>query len=64
MRMTSDRISIEAFLLLDTKVRDFADTHIRKKVKYKYDALDLLDAAKITNIFEKFKGKHLDIALV
>ena len=66
--MTSDRISAEALLQLDTKLRDFVDTHIevenyRQKVKYKYDALDLLDAAKITKIFEKFKGKHLDIAL-
>lgn len=56
-------------LELDTKLRDFAKTRIevdnyRQKVKDKYDALDLPDAAKITEIIEKFKGKHLDIALV
>ena len=55
----------EALLELDTKLRDFSDTQIevdnyRQKVKDKYEAVDLLDAAKIT---EKFKAKHIDIAL-
>lgn len=53
---------------MDIKLRDFANTHIEvdnyQKVKYKYDALDLPDAAKITEIIKKFKGKHQDIALV
>ena len=56
-------------LELDTKLRDFVDTCIevdnyRQKVKDKYDTLDILDVAKITEIIEKFKAKHLDIALV
>ena len=59
----------EALLELDTKLKDFADTYIkvesyRQNVKDKYDTLDILDVAKITNIIEKFKGKHLNIALV
>ena len=58
----------EALLELDTKLGDFADTQIeidnyRQKVKDKYEALDLPDAAKITEIIEKFKGKHPNIAL-
>ena len=58
----------EALLELDTKLKDFAKTRIevdnyKQKVKEKYEALDLLDAAKITEIIEKFKGKHPDIAL-
>ena len=53
---------------MDTKLEDFSETQIevenyRKKVKDKYEALDLLDVAKITVIIEKFKGKHHDIAL-
>ena len=59
----------ESLLELDTKLGDFADTCIevenyRQKVKDKYDALDLPNVANITEIIEKFKGKHLDIALV
>ena len=59
----------EALLEMDTKLKDFAETRIevdnyRKKVKDKYDALDLLDVVKITEIIEKFKCKHPDIALV
>ena len=51
----------EALLELDTKLGDFADTWIevnnyRQKVKDKYEALDLLDAAKITKMIEKFKA--------
>ena len=58
----------EALLELDTKLGDFVDTQIevdnyRQKVKDKYEALDLPDVAKITNIIEKFKGKHPNIAL-
>ena len=58
----------EALLELDTKLEDFVDTRIkvdnyRQKVKDKYEALDLLDAAKITKMIEKFKGKHPNIAL-
>ena len=37
----------EALLELDTKLRDFFDTHI---------------ATKITKMIEKFKGKHPNIA--
>ena len=56
-------------LELDTKLGDFADTHIKvenykQKVKGKYDALYLPDATKIIVIIEKFKGKHPNIALV
>ena len=59
----------EALLELDTKLEDFSKTHIeldnyKKKVKDKYNALDLLDATKVTKIIEKFKGKHPYIALV
>ena len=59
----------EALLELDTKLRDFVETCIevvnyRKKVRDKYNALDLLDMAKVTEIIKKFKGKNLDIALV
>ena len=59
----------EALLKLDTKLRDFAKTRIevdnyRKKVKDKYNALDLLDVENFTEIMEKHKGKHLDIAFV
>ena len=58
----------EALLELDTKLEDFAETRIeldnyRQKVKDKYDALDLPDVVKITEIIEKFKGKHPDIDL-
>ena len=58
----------EALLELDTKLIDFAETQIevdnyRQKVKDKYEALDLLDVAKITEIIDKFKGKHPNIAL-
>ena len=58
----------EALLELDIKLGDFSDTWIevdnyRQKVKDKYEALDLLDVAKITEIIEKFKGKHSNIAL-
>ena len=54
---------------MDTKLEDFANTHIevdnyRKKVKDKYDVLDLPDVANITKIIKKFKGKHPNIALV
>ena len=53
---------------LDTKLRDFVETKIevdnyRQKVKDKYQALDLLDVAKITEMIEKFKGKYPNIAL-
>ena len=56
-------------LELDTKLDDFAKTRIevdnyRKKVKDKYNALYLPNVEKVTEIIEKFKGKHLDIALV
>ena len=59
----------EALLELDVKLRDFTETHIevgnyRQKIKEKYNALDFLDATQITDIFEKFKGKYLDITLV
>ena len=59
----------EALLELDTKLWDFAETctevdNYRKKVRDKYNALDLLDATKVTKIIEKFKGKHPYIALV
>ena len=58
----------EALLELHTKLKDFVETRIevdnyRKKVKDKYEALDLPDAAKITEMVEKFKGKHPNIAL-
>ena len=58
----------EALMELDTKHGDFAETQIevdnyRQKVKDKYQALDLLDVTKITEIIEKFKGKHPNIAL-
>ena len=53
---------------MDTKLEDFANTQIevenyRQKVKHKYEALDLQDAAKIIEMIEKFKGKHPNIAL-
>ena len=59
----------EALLELDTKLGNFVETYIevdnyKEKVKDKYNALDLLDAKKVTKIIEKFKGKHPDIALV
>ena len=52
----------EALLELNTKLRDFAETRIevdnyRQKVKDKYEALDILDVAKIIEMIEKFKGK-------
>ena len=58
----------EALLELDTKLGDFAETWIevdnyRQKVKDKYEALDLPDVTKITEMIEKFKGKHPNIAL-
>ena len=58
----------EALMELDTKLGDFVETRIevdnyRQKVKDKYQALDLLDATKITEMIEKFKGKHPNIAL-
>ena len=58
----------EALLELDTKLRDFAKTRIevdnyRQKVKDKYEALDLPDVAIITEMIEKFKGKHPNIVL-
>ena len=34
---------------------------LTKKVKEKYEALDFLDVAEITEIIEKFKGKHPNI---
>ena len=58
----------EEILELDTKLGEFAETQIevdnyRHKVKHKYEALDLLYVAKITDMIEKFKGKHPNIAL-
>ena len=58
----------EGLLEWDTKLGNFTDTWIevdnyRQKVKDKYDASHLLGAEKITNIMEKFKGKHPNIAL-
>ena len=58
----------EALIELDAKLGDFAETWIkvhnyRQKVKDKYQALNLPDATKITEIIEKFKGKHPNIAL-
>ena len=58
----------EALLELDTKLGDFVETRIevdnyRQKVKDKYEALDLPDATKITEMIEIFKGKHPHIAL-
>ena len=58
----------EALLELDTKLEDFVETRIevdnyRQKIKDKYEALDLSDVAKITEIIEKFRGKHPHIAL-
>ena len=58
----------EALLELDIKLGDFSYTLIkvdnyRQKVKNKYEALDLPNAAKITEIIDKFKGKHPNIAL-
>ena len=58
----------EALLELDTKLKDFAKTWIevdnyRQKVKDKYEALDLLYAAKITKMIEKFNGNHPNMAL-
>ena len=58
----------EALLEFDTKLRDFAKTRIevdnyRQKIKNKYEALDLPDAAKITKMIEKLKEKHPNIAL-
>ena len=55
-------------LELDAKLRDFVETRIevdnyRKKVKDKYEALDLLDVAKITEMIDKVKGKHQNIPL-
>lgn len=59
----------EALLDLDVKLRDFAETRIKvgnykQKVKDKYEALDFPDAAQVTKIIEKFKGKYPKIALV
>ena len=53
---------------MDTKLGDFVDTEIevdnyRQKVKDKYEALDLSNAAKIIEMIDKFKGKHPNIAL-
>ena len=53
----------EALLELDTKLGNFVDTQFevdnyKQKVKDKYETLDLPDATKITEIIEKFKGKH------
>ena len=45
----------EALLELDTKLGYF--------VEEKYEALDLPDVANITNMIEKFNGKHPNIAL-
>ena len=58
----------EALLELDTKLGDFAETQIevdnyRKKVNNKYNSLDIHDVTKITNMIEKFKDKHPNIAL-
>ena len=58
----------EALIELDAKLGDFAKTQIkvdnyRQKVKDKYQALSLLDAKKITEMIEKFKGKYPNIAL-
>ena len=58
----------EALLELDIKLGDFAETQIevdnyRQKVKDKYETLNLLDATKIIEMIEKFKGKHPNIAL-
>ena len=35
----------------------------RQKINDKYEALDLLDATKIIEMIDKFKGKHPNIAL-
>ena len=35
----------------------------KQKVKDKYEALDLPDETKITEMIEKFKDKHPNIAL-
>ena len=58
----------EALLELDTKLDDFFETQIevdnyRKKLKDKYEALDLPNVGNIIEIIEKFKGKHPNIAL-
>ena len=58
----------EALLELDTKLGDFVETQIkvdsyRQKVKDKYEALDLLDVTRITEMIEKSNGKHPNIAL-
>ena len=57
----------EALLELDTKLGDFVETQIevenyKEKVKEKYDALDISDSTKISEMIEKFKGKHPNIA--
>ena len=61
-------VTKEALLELDTKLEDFVETQIevdnyKKKVKDKYEGLDLLDKTKISKIIDKFKGNHPDIAL-
>ena len=58
----------EALIELDAKLGDFAETRIevdnyRQKVKDKYQALSLPETVKITEMIEKFKGKHPNIAL-
>ncbi len=58
----------EVLLELDTKLRDFVDTQIevdnyKQNVKEKYEALDILDVAKIVEMIEKFNGRHPNIAL-
>ena len=58
----------EALIELDAELGDFAETRIevdnyRQKVKDKYQALNLPDATKITEMIEKFKGKYPNIAL-
>ena len=47
----------ETLLDLDVKLKDFVETHIKvgnykQKVKDKYEALDFLDAAQVTEIIE------------
>ena len=59
----------EALLELEVKLRDFAKNHIevgnyKQKVKEKYEALDFPDAAQVTEMIQKFKGKYPYIVLV
>ena len=52
---------------MDAKLGDFAETRVevdnyRQKFKDKYQALNLPDVTKITEMIEKFKGKYPNIA--